>query len=384
MDDLNNKSKKNRILFIVSEDWYFISHRLYLAQSAIKEGYEVALLSNFSKHKNRINEEGIISIEWGLKRISKNPINELKAIITTIKALRDFKPDLIHAVAFKPIIYSSLASMLTGMKNCVFALAGLGGVYTSKKMRSQLMVLILKPALRFFLKGKNSKLILQNPEDKNAILSNKLIREDNIFLIRSAGVDTKHFSFEKIPYKPPKIILSARMLWSKGIKDFIKCAKIINKDTKIAEFVLVGSPDKENSDAIPIKFLEDLNTKKIITYLGYRDDMNSIYKNATIICLPTLYGEGVPKSLVEAASCGRPIVTYDMPGCREIVINKKNGFLVKPGSINGMVSAIKCLIYDKKLCTKMGQEGRKIVMKNFTQEKVAFETIEIWKKLLKK
>jgi len=371
-----------KILFIISEDWYFVSHRLALAKSAIQVGYNVALLSRYTNHRKAIENANIETIDWPLDRSSKNPIKELIAIINVISSIRQFRPSIIHSVAMKPVIYSSIASLFTGLDNRIFALAGLGFVFTSNKSNAKILRPFLKVIFSLLFKGKKTKLILQNPDDQRQLLSEGVINPKNIRLIRGAGVDTKTFSFETIPSDMPIIILPSRMLWAKGIQDFVDCAIKINKKVKKVRFVLVGTPDIQNPDAISKVRLKKWNEDGVIEWWGYQSDMASVFHQSTIVCLPTSYGEGLPKSLLEAASCGRPIVTYDVPGCREIVKDGYNGYLVKPKSVTGLVKAISQLLNDTELCVKMGSNGRKLVEEHFTQEKIAEETIAVWEEVL--
>ena len=339
-------------------------------------------MSRYTNHRKVIENAGVEIIDWPLDRSSKNPLTELNAIKSIISSIRKFRPDIIHSVAMKPVIYSAIASIFTGLDNRIFALAGLGFVFTSNRRSAKILRPFLKVIFSLLFKGKKTKLILQNPDDRRQLLSKGVINPKNIRLIRGAGVDTKTFSFKTIPSNMPIIILPSRMLWAKGIQDFIDCAKKINYNKKIARFVLVGIPDKENPDAIPIEKLKEWNTSGIIEWWGHQSDMPTVYHKSNIICLPTTYGEGLPKSLLEAASCGRPIVAYDVPGCREIVKDGYNGYLVQPKSIDGLVEAIILLINNYKLCVQMGKNGRKLVEKHFTQEKIARETIAVWEEVL--
>ena len=372
------------ILFIVTEDWYFYSHRKHLAKSAIEKGYKVALISNFSKHKALIEEIGIITYNWNLNRSSKNIFKEFGAIKTLFLHFKNFRPDLIHAVAIKPVLYSSIVCSLMQKKNRVFALAGLGFIFISEKKRVLILKYLMKFLLKLLLKGENTRLILQNPEDKRSILNARIIDENNICLSRGAGVDTKSFTKAPFPTGLPVVCLPSRMLWAKGISDFIECAKIINKNKKIGRFALVGQPDIKNPDSIPVIQLKNWHESGVIEWWGYQADMVTVYHRSTIVCLPTIYGEGLPKVLLESASCGRPIVSYDVPGCREIVKNNHNGFLVEPKNINSLVNSITKLLDDSKLCTEYGENGIKHVKKYFTQERIAEETISCWEGLLKK
>lgn len=375
---MNHLSKK--ILFVVSEDWYFFSHRIHLARYAIQCGYEVGLLSNFSTHKNEIENIGVITFDWNLNRSSKNIVKEFKSINRIKDCIKLFKPTLVHSVALKPVLYSSIACSFLSFKNKVFALAGLGYIFTSDRKRMKILRAILKLSFKILLKGNKTTLILQNPEDQNTILKQNIISKNRIRLIRGAGVDISKFYLSPILKGLPLIGLPSRMLWAKGINDFIHCAKEINKHKTQARFVLIGTPDKENPDAVPTEKLKEWQSAGIIEWWGYRSDMVDVYKQSTIICLPTIYGEGLPKTLLEAASCGRPIVTYDVPGCREIVEDGYNGYLLKPRELDKLVTIILNLITNPNLCKVMGINGRKIVEKNFTQEKIAKQTLNVWEK----
>jgi len=372
-----------RVLFIVSEDWYFVSHRFHLAKSAISLGYSVALLSNYSKHRNEIEVAGIEVINWSINRSSKNPFQEMEAIKNIVLAIKHFKPSLIHSVAIKPVIHSAIACMISGIKPRIFALAGLGYIFTSSKKSAKLLRPFLKIIFKLLFYGKKTCLILQNPDDKSVLFSANVIKNNQIHLILGAGVDAMAFKYQKIlKDRMPVIILSARMLWAKGIQDFIDSAKQINNNNINARFVLVGTPDNQNPDAIPNEKLEKWHKSGLIEWWGHQNDMAKIYHQSSIVCLPTTYGEGLPKSLLEAASCGRPIVTYDVPGCREIVKDGYNGYLVMPKSVDGLVQAISHLLNNYDLCVKMGKNGRKLVEKHFTQEKIAQETIAVWEEVL--
>jgi len=370
-----------RLLFIVSEDWYFVSHRLHLAVSAINAGYSVALLSHYTKHQEKIKLAGVETINWQLNRGSKNLIKEIISIKGVVTTIRQFQPSLIHSVAIKPVLYSGIACKMIGLRNRVFALAGLGFIFTSDKRSAKYLRPIIKYSFKFLFKGDKTRLIVQNPEDQAALSTANIINENNISLIRGSGVNMNLYSFSKIPEGTPIIMLPARMLWDKGIGEFVKVAKILKQSGIKARFVLVGSPDVHNPETINDFQLKNWENDQIIEWWGQKEDMAKMYYQSTIVCLPS-YREGLPKSLLEAASCGRPIVTYDVPGCREIVKDGYNGYLVQLKSINGLVQAISQLLNDHKLCVQMGKNGRKLVKKHFSQEQIANETLAVWEEVL--
>lgn len=370
-----------KVLFVVSEDWYFFTHRFYLAKAAIRLGYSVALLSNCSRHRSEIENAGIKVFNWSIERSSKNVIKEFTSVKNIVLIIQKFKPDLVFAVAIKPVLYSAVACIITRIKPRIFTLAGLN-IFVSIKSN-----FLLKTLLNFIVRvlfiGEKTRIIIQNPEDKLALISSNLINKKKINLILGAGVDMKSFYYKRIPNENiPIVMLSARMLWSKGIIDFIESARLIKNRDINAKFVLVGSPDNQNSDAVPLDKLKKWNESGLIEWWGYQENMVKVYHQASIVCLPTTYGEGLPKSLLEAASCGRPIVTYDVPGCREIVKDQYNGFLVEQKNVDQLVNSISALINNKNLCEKMGRNGRKLVKEFFTQEKIANDTLKVWANVL--
>ena len=373
---------KKKILFIVTEDWYFISHRFHLAKQALEKGYAVYLLSNFSVHRATIDEAGIKTINWGIKRSSKNIFAEISVLINMTTIFKKIKPDLIHSVALKPVIYSGLSGKISNVRNFVFALAGLGIGFTSSQGRFKLLRLVIILLFRLIFKGQNTRLILQNEENMKMVKNLKLIESNKIHLIKGVGVDTKLFKPGKRCNDIPLIILPGRMLWSKGIREFIECAKKINKINKRARFVLIGNPDKHNPDSLTKNDLLNLKDQGDIDWWGYKEHMERIFKQANIVCLPSTYGEGLPKVLIEAASCGLPIVTYDVAGCREVVEHKKTGFLVSRDRKGDFTMYIETLLDNPKLSEEMGKRARKLILKDFYQEKSTDETISVWSELL--
>ncbi len=367
-----------RLLFIVTEDWYFVSHRLDLAIAAIDSGYTVALLSNISTHRGLIESKGIEIIDWSLDRRSRNFISEFRSIIGVVKAIRHFKPDVVHAVAMKPVLYTALATRITGIKARVYALAGLGFIFSSQKKMARLLKPFFVVAFRWALKGHKSRLILQNQDDVALLLNYRVIEKNRICLIRGAGVNTELFSPQNKLSAIPLVVLSGRLLWAKGPEVFVKCARLLKSKGISVRFALVGEPDAHNPESIPVTQLHEWVNEGVVEWWGRRNDMPDVLRQAAIVCLPTTYGEGLPKALLEAASCGLPIVTYDVPGCREIVINDVNGYLIPKNDEQGLFAAVEMLLNDSLLREQMGKAGRELVLNEFSQKKVADETIKVW------
>lgn len=359
-----------------------MSHRMHLAEAAIAAGHQVALLSRISLCRAQIEAKGIEVVDWSLDRRSHNPFLELRALWGVCVALRKFRPDIVHAVALKPVLYSALACRLTGVHARVSALGGLGFVFSSKKFLARLLRPVLVLAFRWALSGGHSRLILQNPDDQATLLTAGVIEAERIRLIRGAGVDTSVFSPQAEVSDVPLVVLPARMLWDKGVGEFVDCARVIKQKGIQARFALVGEPDEHNPECVPVAQLESWVDDGDVEWWGRRADMPEVLRQAAVVCLPSSYGEGLPKALLEAASCGRAIVTYDVPGCREVVVDGENGFLVPLKDGQALAAALEKLLCNPELRRRMGAVGREMVLREFSQERVAAETVRVWEEVL--
>jgi glycosyltransferase involved in cell wall biosynthesis len=370
-----------RLLFVVSEDWYFVSHRLNLARAAIRAGYEVGLITRVSSQRDIIESTGITVIDWNIIRRSGHPWQEIKSLVDLWQGIRFFQPDLVHAVAVKPVVYAALACRFSGVKARVAALGGLGFIFSSSKKSARFLRPLIVSLFRFALAGKKSLLILQNPDDSTLLLSAGVVSKKQIRLIRGAGVDIEAFAPAQAPRKNQMIILPARMLWDKGVGEFVEAARHIRAQRTDVRFVLVGTFDEQNPESVPFEQLSKWNEEGVVEWWGRMDNMPEVYRQSSIVCLPS-YREGLPKSLLEAASCGLPIVTYDVPGCREVVQDKVNGFLVPLRDTQRMVESLLELIDNPDVCARMGMAGREMVVKEFSQEMIADQTMKVWEEIL--
>ena len=369
-----------RLLFLVTEDWYFWSHRLPIARSARDEGIEVLIAAIINKHKERIEKEGFRLIPIGLKRKSKNIIKEIYSILEIIRIYRKEKPDMVHHVAIKPILYGSFAAWLTGVPNVVNAVTGLGFIFIKKGWLASAIRELIVFIYRLAFLSKNTFAIFQNPEDLKLFVDLHIVKNNRAVLIRGSGVDTAHFLNLPEPAGIPVITLASRMLWDKGIKELVDATRQLHNNGVRCRTVLVGIPDADNPASIPEHVLRDWHADGIVEWWGYRSDIADVFAKSNIVVLPS-YREGLPKVLLEAASCGRSIVTTDVPGCREIVRNNINGFLVPPYDSKSLVVALKALIQDSKLRARMGTRGREIVIAEFSEEIVVKQTLELYKRI---
>jgi len=370
-----------KLIFFITEDWHFCTHRLPLAKAAIKAGFDVILLTNVQSHGDIIRSEGIKVIPLELQRLSMNPLRELGILVRILKIYRSEKPDIVHHVAMKPVLYGSIAAYLAGIPRVVNALAGLGYLFISENRIARVLRACIKRLFSYFLNKNESCLILQNPDDANMLVANGIIDEKRIFLIRGSGVNVSLFVPKPETKQPIAVILPARMLRDKGVVEFVEAASILKSQGCLARFILVGSPDPENPTAISEAQLIKWQQEKLVEWWGNRSDMPEVLEQAHVVCLPS-YREGLPKALLEAAACGRPIVTTDVPGCREIVRHGVNGFLVPARDSNSLAVALCKLIEDRDLRQQMGAKGREIVLNEFSEDMVVAEILAVYHKLL--
>ena len=371
---------KPRILFFITEDWYFWSHRLPIAQGIRNKGFEVLIAAILNKHKERIEKEGFRLIPIGLKRKSKNIIKEINSILEIVRIYRKEKPDIVHHVAIKPILYGSFAARLTGVPYVVNALTGLGFIFIKKGWLASAIRKLIVFIYRLAFLSKNTFAIFQNPEDLKLFVDLHIVKNNRAVLIRGSGVDTAHFLNLPEPAGIPVITLASRMLWDKGIKELVDATRQLHNNGVKCRTVLVGIPDPDNPASIPKHVLRDWHAEGLVEWWGYRSDMADVFAKSNIVVLPS-YREGLPKVLLEAASCGRSIVATDVPGCREIVRNNINGFLVPPYDPKTLADALKVLIENPELRAKMGARGREIVKAEFSEEIVVKQTMEVYERI---
>lgn len=369
-----------KILYVVNDARFFLSHRLPLAQAAQANGYEVHIATPKDDASKTISSYGFKFHSVILNRRSMHLLDELKSFLCLYRLYKDVLPDIVHHVTIKPVIYGGIASRLARLPAVVNALTGLGYVFVGHGFKVKALRVIVKLALRLSLNHHHSMVIFQNPDDLALFIRRNVVRKANAVLIRGSGVNMTHFYPVMEPSGIPVIVLASRMLWHKGIGDFVDAARYLHNRVT-ARFVLIGNSDAGNPENISEGQLQAWANEKFIELWGWRENMATVFNQAHIVCLPS-YREGVPKILIEAAACGRPIVTTDTPGCREIVQHGVNGFLVPPRDSSALANALKQLIEDPELRRQMGRAGREIAVSEFSLEKVVNETLAVYQKLL--
>jgi len=373
-------SSRPRLLFLVTEDWYFCSHRLPLAVAARDAGYDVSVATRVSEHGGTIREAGIGLFPIALSRRSLNPLRELRALMELVRLYRRVQPDLVHHVAVKPVIYGSIAARLTGVPWVINALTGLGYVFTSTGPAARFTRPILKRVLRYLVDRTNTRFIVQNQDDLALLLRERLVDPARAVLIRGSGVDLALYGVEPEPPGPPLVILPARMLRHKGVREFVEAAQRLKTEGIAARFALVGGPDAANPASIHETTLRAWANSGAVEYWGWRDHMARVLAQCHVVCLPS-YREGLPKALIEAAACGRAIVTCDVPGCREVVHPADRVLLVPPRDSTALAAALRRLIESPSLRQATGKRNRERAAAEFSVERVVEATLVLYHQL---
>ena len=370
-------AERLKLLFVVTEDWYFISHRLPLALAARAAGFEVAVATRAGRQAQLIGEAGLRLIPFELSRRGGNPLREVLALW---RLYRREQPDLVHHVALKPVMFGALAAWLARVPAQVNAVAGLGWLFTSSSGIVRLARPLLRWVLARLLNQPQSLTIVQNPDDR-AALEQAGVAATRLRLIRGAGVDVQIFYPVVPPPAPVCVALVARMLRDKGVGEFVAAAERLTGAGVNARFILVGEPDPANPASVPAATLRTWHGRHGVEWWGQRADMAAVLQTMHIACLPSYYGEGLPKSLLEAAACGLPIVTSDAPGCREIVREGVNGLLVPVRDVDALVVALRTLIDDPGLRLRLGEQSRLLVETAFSLEIVLEQTLAVYREL---
>jgi glycosyltransferase involved in cell wall biosynthesis len=375
-------ARRPKLLFLVTEDWYFCSHRLVLARAARTAGFDVVVATRVKDHGAQITDEGFKLVPIQLSRRSTNPARELAFLWQLLSVYRRERPDIVHHVAVKPVLYGSLVARVLGIPGTVNALAGMGYLFSSTRRRARLLRPLVVQAYRLAVNGKSARVIVQNPNDAALLRELGIVGpRTTVALIRGSGVEMD--SYPAVPEPPgvPIVVLPARMLWDKGVGEFVEAARQLKARGVVARFVLVGDVDTENPGSISRAQLETWQREGAVEWWGFRTDMAQVLASAHVACLPS-YREGLPKALIEAACCARAVVAADVPGCREIVRHGDNGLLVPARDPAALADALEFLIANPDERARMGARGRERVRGEFSAQRVIAETLRLYRDLL--
>lgn len=365
------------LAYVITEDWFFESHFLDRAVAAQSSGYKVSVVTRCRDAAHRLQELDLNFENFEFSRRGLNPFSELMTVLRLKSLLRQISPDIVHNIALKPVFLGSIAAQLAGVRNIVNAPVGMGYVFTSHETKARFLRPFVKKLIRFVLSRPNSKVIIENQDDFDNLVEGRFAKRESIALIKGAGVNTEKFKVKPEPEQPIKVIMVARLLRDKGVQEFIDAATLIQATNKTTEFLLVGDVDDGNPTSLTNHELKELANSKSVSWLGARQDVAELLASSHIACLPS-YREGLPKSLIEAASVGRPIVTTDVPGCREVVKHHVNGILVPPRDSKSLAEALSQLINDPVIRKTMGAENRRKAEQEYSNEIIINQTHNVY------
>ena len=377
---MKKKSTKS-ILFLINVDWFFLSHRLPIALEAVQNGAEVWVIAANTGHKKEIESYGFKFVDFPFTRRGTNFISEVWNLPRLYKLYRNIKPDLVHHVTIKPVIYGSLVTRLMKDIKVVNAVTGMGFAFSKDEKASKIKSLVNK-AYQIALNNKNVRVIFQNEYDLKIFLDQGLVEKEQTTLIRGSGVDCDKFRPSAKESNEKMILLASRMIWDKGVQEFVEAAKIVKEQKPEVRFILAGKADKGNPNVVPVETLRSWTEKGYVEWLGYVNNMIELIQRSTIVALPTFYPEGVPKILIESASTGKPIVTTNRPGCNDIVKGGKNGILIPEKDSQALANAILTLLNDPEKMKKYGKRGRELVLEEFSEDIVVAKTMKLYDELL--
>jgi glycosyltransferase involved in cell wall biosynthesis len=370
-----------KLLFLVTQDFSFWERRRPLAREAQAAGAAVWVMTCPGPFAEKLKLEGFRVIPWQVSRASLNPLRELRAFLQVLRVYRSLQPELVHHFALKPVVYGGLAARIYKTISCVYSIVGLGSAFTADHRIMPFVRWLLLPLLRTALKRKDTACIFQNQDNLNDFVRSKIVRADQAVLIRGSGVNIQQFIPRPELRGVPVVILPGRMLWEKGVREFVAAAELLRAQGVSARFALVGEPDAGHATSIPVSQLREWDASGVVEWWGQQDDMREVFARSNVVCLPS-YGEGVPKVLIEAAASGRALVASDVPGCREVVRHGENGFLVPARSTEALVHALATLIEDAPLRATMGARGRAIAVRDFSEELVLTQVLAVYRNLL--
>jgi glycosyltransferase involved in cell wall biosynthesis len=372
-----------KLLFIVNTTDFFISHRLPLALAARDKGYDVHIATGSGDNCEKISSLGF---EYHFIPISRSGLNlwgELTTIWLFFQLIRSLKPDLLHLVTIKPVMYGGLIARLTRVPAVVVAISGLGSIFVPFAQNRKLKFFRygVEFLYKFVLRHPNLKAVFQNPNDKELITRLGALQGEQSVLVRGSGVFLKDYPFRAEPRGVPVITFASRLLKEKGVNEFVDAARILKNKGVNIRFWLVGAPDNGNPSSIQQVDVDLWQKEGLVEYLGFRSDISDIFADSNLIVLPSYYGEGLPKVLIEAAACGRAVVTTDSPGCRDAIIPNVSGLLIPVRDSIKLAEAILGLVNDQDLRAAMGKTGRCLAEQEFRIENIVDAHLKVYSDL---
>ncbi len=376
---------RRRIVLFANTDWYLYNFRLSLLLRLREKGYEVIAMSPPGDHGPRLVELGFRWRPLPMDRRSLNPFREARLLSHIAGILREERADIVHGFTIKAAVYGGLAGRMAGTRGRVSAVAGLGWVFNSAAAKARLLRPFVHSLLRLALGGKGARLIVQNPDDLALFQRTRIMPRNRMRLIKGSGVDLSRFTVAatpRAPGAPLRVLLAARLLWDKGLEEFVDAARALKADGRHIEFLLAGDPDPGNPEAASLETVRSWVDDGLVQWLGHVNDMPGLLRSVDVVALPSRYGEGLPKVLIEAAGGAHPLITTNEPGCREVVTDGVEGFLIPSRDAPALARAIAAFDDDPELVRSMGRAARDRALREFDHEIVMARTLEVYEELL--
>ncbi|MGZ5123467.1 MAG: glycosyltransferase family 4 protein [Burkholderiales bacterium] len=371
-----------KVLFFANTEWYLYNFRLAFAKFLRDRGFEVVMVSPVGPYGARLVAEGFRWIGLDMDRRSIHPGRELSVLYRLSRIYAAEKPDIVHHFTIKCVVYGSLIAWRLGIRKRVNAVAGMGYVFTSTALRARLLKPFVATLMKLLVRGSHARLIIQNTDDFSAFQTARVASPANIRLIRGSGVDTSRFRPRGQPRNGrTRVLFAARLLWDKGLGEYVEAARILKRENIAVDMLIAGLPDIGNPSSVAPEQIEQWLQEGCITHLGHVDDMPALLSEVDIAVLPS-YREGAPRSLIEASSAGLPIVSTDVPGCREVVEHQVNGLLVPVREAEPIVEVIRFLHQQPLERLRMGQAGREKMLRQFDQRLVFEATHAVYLELI--
>lgn len=373
-----------RILFVITEDWFFCSHFLPMARAARQAGFSVSVLCRVKDHGAAIRAEGFDLHALQAERGSFNPLAALSALITMRRLLPAIRPDIVHLIALRSILVGGLAARLAGVSRRVIAVTGLGFLGASQERHARLARGMIRSFLRIVLRGPGDRYLFENESDA-ALLGLDPADSGRVSIVGGAGVDPDHFRPQAPPPSPPfRVALVARMLWSKGIDLAVEAVTAARAAGHDITLTLHGSPDPSNPKAVPPAMLEEWGRRPGIDFAGpvRQADVPQVWASHHLALLPSRGGEGLPRTLLEAAACGRAMLTTDVPGCADFVRDGETGRVVPAGNVAALAAALGEFADRPGLTGSMGDAAREVVLKHHTESAIGKAVVELYRDML--
>jgi glycosyltransferase involved in cell wall biosynthesis len=374
-----------KLLLFANTEWYLFNFRLALAKAARAQGAEVVLVSPPGPYGEKLRAEGFRWVAVPMARRSVNPMREAFLLCALWRLYRRERPDIAHHFTIKCVIYGGLAAKGTGTRGVVNAVTGMGYVFSSQELLARILRPLVRSLLRFAMSGRKSRLIVQNVEDRRAVVDASLMATSQVRLIAGSGVDTQRYRPRAdvlcASGRPAAIVFAARLLWDKGVGEFVRAARALRAEGLNVQFLVAGEPDAGNPASVPEEQLTAWRKEGNVTILGHVQDMPALMATADVVVLPS-YREGLPRSLIEAAAAGLPIITTDAPGCRAVVEDGVNGILVPVRDSAALAAAIRKLVLDRALAARMGMASRQKALAQFDERIVLANTLAVYQELV--